>query len=119
MVDLNREIAGAVRREVVTDLLTVDEDDLLFWERERVVFRCPVRAISAITFAPAATLYTAALREDLASANTRWSEQDDRRLHELHAAGVPVAEIARQLGRRTGSIRTRLARLGLRRPPTV
>ncbi|HEV2636358.1 MAG TPA: hypothetical protein VGX23_14500 [Actinocrinis sp.] len=116
LLNLHHATAGASRHEVVTDLLTVDDEDLLFWERERVVFRCSVRVVAEMTFAPATALYTAALREDLASANTRWSVRDDESLRELHAAGVSAAEIARQLGRRVGSIQTRVAKLGLRRP---
>jgi hypothetical protein len=111
VVDLFRPLAGSGRREVVADLLTVRDGDLLVWQRGRVVFRCPVSVIDSIAFAP----HPAADRQDLASANTRWSAFDDENLRALYAAGDSVGAIALRLGRREGGIRTRIARLGLRR----
>jgi hypothetical protein len=43
--------------------------------------------------------------------NEKWTVQDDRRLLELKAAGKAEAVIGHALGRSTGSISARLARL--------
>lgn len=48
---------------------------------------------------------------DLPSANTRWTSADERRLLELHAAGVPIDALARTFGRRKGAVRARLFKL--------
>ncbi len=42
-----------------------------------------------------------------------WKESDDERLLQLHEAGVPVRDIAKQLGRQIGAINRRLERHGI------
>lgn len=51
------------------------------------------------------------VHRDLPSANTRWAAADEHRLLELHAAGVPIDELARAFGRRKGAVRARLFKL--------
>src|SRR4051794_26571992 len=44
---------------------------------------------------------------------TRWTSDEDQRLEQLFRAGVPRAEIVRQLDRHDGAISRRLVKLGL------
>jgi hypothetical protein len=122
---------------VLADRLTVESGRLSLWHTDEVVFRCPVSALISIAFEPLDdprpaprlglahvhphAAHAAALAEpegarreahqDLASANTRWTSADERRLIELHAAGVPIDTLARTIGRREGAIRARLFKL--------
>jgi hypothetical protein len=120
---------------VLADRLTVESGRLSLRHADEVVFRCPVSALISIAFellddprpvprlglpparphaAHAAAEPEGARREahqDLASANTRWTSADERRLVELHAAGVPIDTLARTIGRREGAIRARLFKL--------
>lgn len=45
-----------------------------------------------------------------------WTSSEDRRLRELHAAGVSANRIGERLGRSAPSVSGRLAVLGLRSP---
>ena len=123
---------------ILADRLTVESGRLSLWNAAELVFRCPVSALLSIAFevfddarpAPSSGLshrrphtahpaHSVATHpdgprrdaHDLASANTRWTLADDRRLLELHAAGVPVDTLARTLGRRKGAVRARLFKL--------
>ena len=121
---------------VLADRLTVESGRLSLWHTDEVVFRCPVSALISIAFellddprpVPCLGLsqrHSAAAHpvvghpegtrreahQDLASANTRWTSTDERRLIELHAAGVPIDTLARTIGRREGAIRARLFKL--------
>jgi hypothetical protein len=117
------------------DRLTVEDGRLSLWRGAELVFQCPAAVLAAIGFEspaePAASNSGAAhplqspypdhhqkahdpLRDahhDLASANTRWTAEDEQRLRELHEAGIPLDATARALGRRHGAVRARLARL--------
>jgi hypothetical protein len=42
---------------------------------------------------------------------TKWTPEEDRRLLELKAAGTPLADIAKKLGRTQASVDTRATRL--------
>ncbi|MER6814510.1 hypothetical protein ABT299_34990 [Spirillospora sp. NPDC000708] len=42
-----------------------------------------------------------------------WSAEEDARLRELHARGVPTADLVRHFGRSRGAVRSALLRLGL------
>ncbi|MEK7108360.1 MAG: hypothetical protein AAB898_01685, partial [Patescibacteria group bacterium] len=42
-----------------------------------------------------------------------WSEEEDARLAELHAARKTVKDISKSLGRQPGAIRSRLVKTGL------
>lgn len=126
---------------VLADRLTVDSGRLSLWHAEEVVFCCPVAALASIAFealgnprlAPSVERVADGVRppashgpvavagqpedpyveahRDLASANTRWTAQDERRLVELHEAGVSIDELARTFGRRKGAVRARLFKL--------
>lgn len=130
---------------VLADRLTVGSGRLSLWHADEVVFRCPVSALISIRFeildnqrpAPPPGLsyrrphsshpaHTVAAhpdgphrdaRFDLASANTRWTTADERRLLELHAAGVPIDALAHTFGRRKGAVRARLFKLRHARDP--
>ena len=126
---------------VLADRLTVESGRLSLWQAQEVVFRCPVSALLSIAFealddprpapGPAPTQHRRphaghgahpvavhpdgprreAPHHDLASANTRWTTADERRLLELRAAGLPIDALARTFGRREGAVRARLFKL--------
>jgi hypothetical protein len=122
---------------VRADRLTVEDGRLSLWRGAELVFQCPAAALAAIAFEspadppahPHPGPYSGPypdphpdhhqkphdpLRDahhDLASANTRWTAEDEHRLRELHLAGIPLDAIARTLGRQRGAVRARLARL--------
>lgn len=126
---------------VLADRLTFEPDSarLSLWHTGELVFRLPVSALISIAFevhddprpappaaappqprnAPQAGHAVAEDPEgphgeahrDLASANTRWTAADERRLLELRAADVPIDELARAFGRRKGAVRARLFKL--------
>lgn len=130
---------------VVADRMTVGSGRLSLWNAEELVFRCPISALISVAFevldeprhAPhpgtthrrphaAHPPHTVAAHPDgpqreahgdLASANTRWTDADERRLLELHAAGVPMDALARAFGRRKGAVRARLFKLRHAREP--
>jgi hypothetical protein len=126
---------------VLADRLTCEPDSgrLSLWHTGELVFRLPVSALISIAFEvhddprpappaafpprrPNASQAGHAVAEDpegphgevhrdLASANTRWTAADERRLLELRAADVPIDELARAFGRRKGAVRARLFKL--------
>ncbi len=123
---------------VLADRLAVDAGCLSLWRTGEVVFCCPVAALASIDFealgdpcpAPSAEPAQAAAppaphgpvpgqpedphaeaHRDLASANTRWTAQDEHRLIAMYEAGVSIDVLARTFGRRKGAVRARLFKL--------
>jgi hypothetical protein len=125
---------------VLADRLTVESSGCLsLWQADEVVFCCALTALASISFEalgglqltpslevadgrpralPAAGAVLgpadgprAEAHRDLASANTRWTPADERRLLELHATGVSIDVLARTFGRRKGAVRARLFKL--------
>ena len=46
----------------------------------------------------------------------KWSIEEEERLNRLHGEGLSIQEIAEQLGRQPGAVRSRLLRLGILQP---
>lgn len=59
------------------------------------------------------TYSVAVVRRKHANAYARWSPDDDQTLREQHATGSEIAEMALNMGRNEGAIRSRLRKLGL------
>jgi DNA-binding NarL/FixJ family response regulator len=53
------------------------------------------------------------IRADRPKAYQAWTPEEEQRLSQLHGAGIPVNDIAKQLGRQPSGIKSRLKRLGL------
>lgn len=123
---------------VLADRLAVDSGCLSLWRAGEAVFCCPVAALASIDFEafgdlrltpssePAQAASPPALHgpvpgqpedphveahRDLASANTRWTAQDELRLVAMYEAGVSIDVLARTFGRRKGAVRARLFKL--------
>jgi len=74
-----------------------------------------IRALFAVSQAldgSASTPTMKAKRELPANAGKPWAPQEDETLESAFAAGIEIAEIARELGRTTWAIEARLAKLG-------
>lgn len=55
----------------------------------------------------------AQIRERYGQAYQPWTHQDDEHLRACFAAGAPIGDLADELGRQPGAIRSRLRKLGL------
>ena len=55
---------------------------------------------------------TAARKEAPANVGASWNEEEDARLAEEYRSGMKIAEIAREHGRTSGAIRSRLKKQG-------
>lgn len=53
------------------------------------------------------------IREKYENAYKPWDEEQDKKLRELFGCNMSVADMAKMFGRKTGAIRSRLAKLGL------
>jgi len=111
--DLLTDSGGLEYRNVLAERITFVDGDVVAWHRGVEVYRCPVSSVSGLKFEPAARSYLASIRVDHPMANARWMPEEEDQVRALHAAGVPLREMAAQLGRRQGGIRSRLIRLGL------
>jgi len=100
-IELN-EISGTIARE---DLAMV-----------ACAFRPELAAIAAWhgIFFDDGSRSLAQRRRKHPNAYAPWSKEHERVLVELHEAGTPVRQIARELGRQPGAITARLEKLGLR-----
>ena len=63
--------------------------------------------------APSKTYDVGQIRERYGQAYQPWTHQDDEHLRACFAAGAPIGDLADELGRQPGAIRSRLRKLGL------
>lgn len=108
------------RLNLAMDHMTVEPPDLVFWRGGTAVYRCGIGDVAAVgisegTAGPVRGTpeYIEMVREKSSQAYQRWTVDEESRLRELFNGGTPVPQIASELGRQTGAIRSRLAKLGL------
>jgi len=98
-------VLGVIHRDYVVDLVHEEAGGRWHWRKRVVLSQRPLAAR-----APPAEKTIGGLR--------CWTEEDDRIARELYEKRVPLEEIAKELGRSIGSVRSRACVLGwLRRPP--
>lgn len=113
--------------EVEADVLTFEDGMVTVWLQGTDMGTFPLRSLKEAGFTsgtpglgrgPDTRTYTVAqVRKQHGNAYQRWTEEDDRRLLELHAAGCDVEALARHFSRQPSAISARLAKLGTDEPP--
>lgn len=94
--------------EIRADTVARVGDELVFFEKDRQVYRCPFAAFDSLRIT-AAPLGGAS---DSRYGSNRWSSDQDRRLLDLYAQGDTIDELSRRLERSHLQVITRLGQLG-------
>jgi hypothetical protein len=97
---------------VDVDRILFEGDQLIFLRDGEVSAELPATAIREIAL-PRKTYSIQEIRTDHPKAYEPWTPEEEQRLRKLHKANMPINDIAKQLGRQTGSIQSRLGRLDL------